>query len=113
MENWKKEITEFLIRTGTWFFWIGIGVAAKLAFDSKARTLTKKEKAIKIVISAFVGYMTAQFFEYKNWQEAIKVAVPIATLVGESAVEFVMENGKTILKALFKKNLGIDTDEKN
>lgn len=112
MENWKKEITEFIIRTGTWFFWIGIGVTAKLAFDSKARNLTRKEKVVKIIISAFVGYMVATYFDYKGWNEAIKIAVPIATLIGESAVEFLMENSKTILKALFKKNFDIDTDEK-
>lgn len=111
VEKLKEEIIEFFIRTGSWLFWIGIGVAAKIAFDSKGKVLTRKEKIIKVVISAFVGYLIAQFFTYKHWEASIKIAVPVATLVGESVIEFLMENSKTILKALFKKNLDIDTKD--
>lgn len=108
MERLKEELIELFTRFGAWMLWISIGVAAKLAFESKRKVLTKKEKIVKVIISAFVGYMVALYWDYKGWDETIKISVPIGTLVGESIVEYFMENSKAIIKALVKKNLNID-----
>ena len=112
MERLKAELIEFFLKFGSWILGITIGVAAKLAFESRTKVLTNKEKIIKVIISAFVGYLAALYWDYRGWQETIKIAVPVCTLVGESAVEFLMENGKTILRAIFKKNFDIDTKDK-
>lgn len=112
MERLRDELIEFFTRFGSWIIGITVGVAAKLAFESKTRILSKKEKIVIVVISAFIGYLTALYWDYKGWDNTIKIAVPVATLVGEGVVEWAMDNTKTILKALFKNNFGVNTKDK-
>lgn len=108
MERLRDEFIEFLSRFGAWALWISIGVTAKLAFESRRKALTAKEKVIKVIISAFAGYMVALYWDYKGWDDTIKIAVPIGTLVGESIVEYFMENSKSIIKGILKKNIDIE-----
>jgi hypothetical protein len=111
MERIGDEVVEFFVRFGSWIMGIIIGVSVKLAFESKRRKLTMKEKVIKTIISIFAGYIAGVYWDYKGWEESMKLAVPIATIIGESVVEFIMENSKTIMKAFVKKNFDVDKED--
>lgn len=83
---------------------------AKLAFDSRTSELSRKQMVIKSALSIFAGFLAAVLCEvlgYQNWQ---KVIVPVATLLGESLIAYLMSNWQAIvskiLPAWFQKGKG-------
>lgn len=103
------EVKQFLMKIGVYACYIGIAVMAKIAADSRTVKLTKREIIIKVVLSVFIGVIAASICEAsKDYKEYAKIIVPVATLLGESLVVWIMTNGKSIiikiLESIFKNN---------
>jgi hypothetical protein len=89
-----QEAQIFLTKALGWLVWITIGVAAKLAFDSRAKQLTKRDVIIKSILSIFCGYLAAVLCDKYGYEEWGKIVVPVATLLGEGVIMYVMTNWK-------------------
>lgn len=89
-----QEITQGLGKGLVWLGYISIGVIAKLAFDSRANQLTRRQIIVKSVLSMFAGYVAAVVCENTGKGHWIKVVAPVATLLGESIVLYIMTNWK-------------------
>lgn len=98
--TWWQEILQGLAKGLIWFFYISIGVIAKLAFDSRTTQLTKKQIIVKSVLSIFCGYVAAVVCENMNYKEWGKVIIPVATLLGEGIVMYIMNNWKEFVNKL-------------
>lgn len=84
--------------------WISLGIAAKLAMDSKDRSLTKRDIVIKTVLSVFVGYLTAVICDIYEQDELSKLLVPVGTLMGETLTAYFMRNWKMLFKSVINRN---------
>lgn len=98
--NFWDEVAEFLAKNVGLIISILMGTAVKIAIDSRSKKLSKKDIAIKVVLSFFVGYLTAVYLESHNMEDKVKFVVPIATLIGESLVIWFMQNSKKIIEAI-------------
>jgi len=87
-----EELSQGFSKALIWLSYISIGVMAKLAFDSRLHTLTKKQIIIKTVLSVFVGYIAAVICETAHYTSWIKIVAPVSTLLGESIVVYTMTN---------------------
>ena len=96
----------------TWFAYISIGVLAKLAFDSRNAKLTKKNIIVKTVLSIFCGFIAAQVCENFGYDSYIGIISPVATLLGESIIVYVMTNWKAVTFKFFP-NLNPDNKPKS
>lgn len=103
MKNLLNEIAEFFIKNLALLPSLLIGVVAKLAIDSKAKKLTRKDIVIKTVLGCFVGYVVCKWLESHEREAEIKIYVPVATLLGESLVMWLIQNTGQILNALLEK----------
>jgi hypothetical protein len=74
-----------------------MGVMAKLAFDSRTQTLNTRQIIIKTVLSIFVGILTAILCENNGMEKLGKVLVPVATLIGEGIVVWIMNNWRNVI----------------
>lgn len=92
----KSEIAQAVAKWLGYFFYITLGVMAKLAFDSRVNTLSKKQVVIKAVLSIFVGILAANLCEFGHYEKASKIIVPTATILGESIISYLMTNWKVI-----------------
>ena len=95
---------------GTWIVYISIAVFAKLAADSRVAKLTKRDIVIKTVLSVFAGVIAAiicESLKTKWW----KVIVPVATLLGEGIVVYIMTNWRRLLSKIIPGWL--DDEKKN
>ena len=84
--------------------WISLGIAAKLAMDSKDKTLTKRDIVIKTVLSIFVGYLTAVICDIYQQNELSKLLVPVGTLMGETLTSYFMRNWKKLAETVIRRN---------
>lgn len=75
-----------------WLVWVTIGVAAKLAFESRIKKLSWKEIAAIVVISVFVGYLANLICKKTGYEDWGGIIVPVSTLLGQSIVNFVLTN---------------------
>lgn len=89
-----QEVNIFLTKALGWLVWIIMGVAAKLAFDSRTRHLTRRDIIIKSILSIFVGFISAVICKNRGYKDWIKIVVPVSTLLGEGVVVWVMVNWK-------------------
>jgi hypothetical protein len=92
--TWWEEIIQAFGKGIVWFFYITIGVLAKLAFDSRNNKLTRKQIIVKSVLSIFCGYLSAVLCENFNYTQWAKIVVPVSTLLGEGIVLYIMTNWK-------------------
>jgi len=102
--NFWSEIIQGLGKGLVWLGYICIGVMAKLAFDSRSNTLTKKEVIVKSILSIFCGYIAAVSCENMNYAGWAKIIVPVSTLLGEGLVMWIMTNWKQFLNKYFRIN---------
>ena len=72
--------------------WIAMGVAAKLALESRTKKLSWKEIISIVVISVFSGYLTAVILEKYGYDDWNKIIVPVSTLLGQSLMNYIMTN---------------------
>lgn len=86
------EISQWVAKFLVWSFYIMIGIVAKLAFDSRTHPLTKRQIIIKTVLSVFVGFLASVLCENYGAEKWGKVIVPVATLVGEGLLVYMMSN---------------------
>ena len=91
-----EEFQQGFLKALIWLGYISIGVMAKLAFDSRTQTLTRRQVIVKTVLSIFVGYLSAYICEKTGHVKFIGVVVPVCTLLGEAIVLYLMNNWKQI-----------------
>jgi len=103
LKNIANEIGEFVVKNMALLLSLLIGITAKLAIDSKTKKLTKKDVIIKVVLSVFLGYVVGSWLESHGRGNEVKIYVPIATLMGESLVGWMIQNASRILTAMFEK----------
>lgn len=94
---WQEVEIAFTKALG-WIVWVTIGVAAKLAFESRSRKLSWREVMIIVVISVFSGYIANNICEHTGYKDWSGVVVPIATLLGQSLMNWLMTNWKKWLE---------------
>lgn len=75
-----------------WLVWITMGVAAKLALESRTKKLSWREIIIIVVISVFSGYLTAVILEKYGYEDWNKIIVPVSTLLGQSFMNYLITN---------------------
>ncbi len=101
-----QELVQGIEKAFVWLIYITVGVVAKLAFDSRSNQLTRRQIIVKSVLSIFAGYMSAVACEYFGYEKLGKLIVPVATLLGESIIVYLMTNWRkiadNILPAWFK-----------
>lgn len=107
-----QEIVQGLGKGLMWLMYILIGVAAKLAFDSRSNQLSKKEIVIKSVLSIFCGYIAAVICEVYHYNNLAKLVVPVATLLGEGLIAYFMTNWKRIFRKWMPGSIGDEIEKK-
>lgn len=95
-----QEIVQFIPKAMIWTAYILVGVIGKLAFESRANRLTKRQIIIKTALSIFAGIIAAIICE-KTKTEWGKVIVPVSTLLGEGVVVYLMTHWKMIAAKIF------------
>jgi len=99
-QEFLNNSAEFFMKFLGWIISISLAVAAKIAFEINRRVLSKREIWAIVIISYFVGYLAATYFVYKGWNEAGAFVVPLITLLGQSLVNYLMTNWKSIIERL-------------
>lgn len=99
-----------------WIISISIGVVAKLAFERGKKKLSWVEIMVIVALSVFSGYMAAVYCEYKGWHEAGRIVVPLATLLGQGFINYIMSNWRKwidkLIPLLMKDGNGNGKEEK-
>ncbi len=88
--EWAQGIGKFLVMAS----YIIAGAIAKLAFDSRGKDLSTKEKVIKFILSVFSGCVAWSACEAWHMMRFGPVIVPVVTLLGESLINHLMNNWK-------------------
>lgn len=83
-----------------WLVWVTIGVAAKLALESRTKKLSWKEILIIVIISVFVGYVSFKIINKTGYEDWGGVIVPVCTLLGQSLINFFLTNWERWLDKL-------------
>lgn len=96
-----QEITQGLPKLMIWLGYIGIGIIGKLAFESRANRLTKRQIIVKTSLSIFAGVLAAIVCENLGYEKWGKIIVPVVTLIGEGLVVYIMTNWRKIAAKLF------------
>jgi len=99
------EVTQFLSKAFIYLFYISIGVIAKLAFEAQTIIMTNRQKIITVILSVFAGYLAAAICEWQNAQNVAKVVVPVATLLGDSLVKYIITNWKSFIPGTWLKGI--------
>ena len=108
MEQHKQEITTSVVSLFFKFgFSILIGVLSKISYDVvSGRKLSIWAWCGIAFLSIFAGYISGVIGEYYHLSpEAIRIVVPISTLMGEKLITFVMVRFGIILKNWVLDNL--------
>lgn len=95
-----EEIGQFFLKNITLLTALCLGTAAKIAIDSRVKKLSKREIAIKVVLSFFMGYTGSIYMTTHGWAEQAKWAVPLITLLGESIVMWIMGHSRRIIETI-------------
>jgi hypothetical protein len=96
--NIWQELNVALTKALGWLIWVTIGVAAKLAFESRTKKLSWREIIVIVVISVFSGYIANAVCNKTGYRDWSGVVVPISTLLGQSLMNWVMVNWKNYLE---------------
>lgn len=91
-----------------WTFQVFIGVGAKLALESRKRTLTKKYVVTSFILASFVGYVTDRLCTQWGFDQMRGVAVAVMALLSESVVKYFDQNAGSILDVILRRKLNID-----
>lgn len=98
--NFWQEFQVAFSKALGWLVWVMIGVAAKLALESRTKKLSWKEIVIIVVISVFAGYMANAICNKTGYEDWRGIIVPVSTLLGQSMVNFVLTNWEKWLEKL-------------
>lgn len=108
MADDKKELAETLAKVLMAVGSIGMALIAKIAFDSRNNELTWKAILVKSVMGIFAGFITTVYMIPRANIYLIGAVVPVATLLGESLMIWLMTNWKSVLNRhvpwLFRKD---------
>lgn len=88
--------------------YIILGALAKIAFDSRIKPLTKREVMVKFILSVFAGILAWRLCAVTNRMEFGQVIVPVATLLGEGIVTYIMTNWRKWIGKLMPRLLNPD-----
>lgn len=94
----KWEFGQFIGKALMWLAYATIGVIGKIAFDSNTSKLTKRKILIKSILSIVVGIISGLCCEALNEPRWEKFIIPVATLLGESIILYLMTDFKDILE---------------
>jgi len=86
------EIKQAVIKAATYVCYGGIAIVAKVAMDSRNKTLSKKEIAAKVALSIFGGVMCGTICNRLGYKEWDLIVTATGTYLGESILLFVMTN---------------------
>jgi hypothetical protein len=95
-----------------WAAYIAMAVLAKIAADSRVARLTRRDIIIKTILSVFVGVLAAIACENFGYRESGKIIVPVATLLGEGIVVYVMTNWRRLIAKLMPNLFPTDNSKK-
>lgn len=96
-----QQIVQFLPKAMIWLAYITVGIIGKLAFEARVNRLSKRQIITKTALSIFVGIMAAIICENNGYEKWGKVIVPVATLLGEGVVVYLMTHWKRLLAKWF------------
>lgn len=91
-EFWD-EAGEFLAKIGILLLYVSIGVAVKLAVDSRVAQLSRKQIVIKAILSISTGAIVTivcYYLKTTMWVQAI--IIPTSTYLGEGVWLYIMNN---------------------
>lgn len=91
------ELKEFAVV----FFYIVIGISARIAYSSQKTRLTQKQIAITIAFGMFGGYTVAvaPLDINKNWRW---ILISVGSLTGENIVSWIIINSKSIMSKILE-----------
>ena len=98
----------------TWFLPSTLGVATKLAFDSRLKKLSLSHIFTSVIMSCFVGYVCDVGCTHYGIIDFRGVLVAIGALVAESLIGFFFRNDRKIINNFILRVFNINiTPEKN
>ena len=94
-----RDVKHAIADSMTWISTIGTGLLAKLSYEIYMKRILKPIQWIAVsALSIFSGYMMAVLCLIWDWQDESKILVPMATLLGEKVVLYMMQNYKRIME---------------
>lgn len=111
MKQILAQFFQFILKNSALLVALSIGMVAKIAIDSRARKLTKRDIFIKIILSSFVGYSVGRYLQDHNMASKVVWVVPLATLTGESLILWIMVNFNKILSYFAKMWTGMKDED--
>lgn len=84
-------------------FYTTVGVVAKLALYAKRGELSKSSLASCVILGYFSGYICAEICIWKGHIEMVPVLCPLAVVIGEAVMMWVLTNSDKLLNWGFKK----------
>lgn len=88
-----------------------VGVGARIAIDSKTRRLSWLEMGGKAIIGLACGIIAYNYCKANDIGEKTKVIVPLATMLGESIIVWLMRNVNPLLRVIAARFAGVDKNE--
>lgn len=102
MQQLKNELWLILMKVWIWGVLIFIGIIAKFSYDvSIKKKYTFATFLSTLGIAVFVGYLASVYCAYRDWTDASKLIVPIATVASERIIEIIVANAHKWAKKLF------------
>lgn len=102
---------DLIVRIKEIFAWLlpsSLGVATKLAYDSRVKKLTRKEVITSLIFACFIAYIVDTICTKLGYVEWRGVLVAISALASESAVGWILKNVGTGLTAWLKRAFNVD-----
>lgn len=101
-------ITAEIKRVLAWFLPSFLGVATKLAFESRLKKITQVRVLTSLIMACFVGYICDKLCTKYDLSDMRGVVVAIGALASESIVQYTLINSNRIFKAIVKRIFNIE-----
>lgn len=94
-----------------WFLPSSLGVATKLAYESRAKQLKRSHVMASIIMACFVGYICDSLCTSYGLTTLRGMIVALGALASESFIQFFFKNDTNIIKAAIFRLFNINVDK--
>lgn len=104
-QDYVAEIKKLL----AWLLPTVLGVATKLAYESRLKKLTKAHVLTSLVLACFAGYISDKLCVKYELNDLRGCIVALAALASDTIVQYLILNSNKGVGAVIKKMTGLDT----
>lgn len=91
-----------------WFLPALLGVATKLAYESRLKKISSSRIITSLIMACFVGYMCDKMCTRYGLSDFRGIIVSIGALASESIIQYILTNMPRFLTATAKRIFNID-----